>query len=131
MATKAALVLILFSTFTVVTVSHGEETRGKYTSAQYLKNFALGSCLADGYKSEEVIKDATAAAGGYLELGDLPFEAHTEAALLGRKFLSKEYKSITGEKLILMKCIDFYNSQELDLLAKKYAGQEKVPGNRK
>lgn len=97
-----------------------ESVRVKYSPIQYLKNFALSTCVADGYKSDEVMKDSTAAAGGYLELGGLPFEAYEEAASLGRKFLAKEYQSKSGEKLTLMKCIDFFHSKELDQLAKKY-----------
>jgi hypothetical protein len=67
-----------------------------------------------------VVKDASAAARGYLELGGLPIEAHTEATLLGRKFLNREYASMSGEKMILMKCMDFYNSKDLNLIARKY-----------
>ncbi len=96
----------------------------KYTSLQYFKNYALSTCVADGFQSEEVVKDAAAAARGYLELGDLPLEAHTEATLLGRKFLAREYKSISGGKLTLMKCLDFYHSKELDQLSKKYLGRK-------
>ncbi len=92
----------------------------EYSPIQYLKNFALSTCIADGYKSDEVVKDGSAAAGGYLELGSFPFEAYEEAASLGKKFLAKEYRSISGEQLTLMKCIDFFHSKELDQLAKKY-----------
>lgn len=97
----------------------------KYTPVQYFKNYALSTCIADGYQSEQTVKDAAAAARGYLELGNLPLEAHTEATLLGRKFLSMDYKSISGEKLVLMKCIDFYHSKDLDRLARKYAAGKK------
>ena len=98
-----------------------DSVRVKYSPIQYLKNFALSTCIADGYKSDEVVKDSTAAAGGYLELGSLPFEAYEEATLLGKKFLAKEYQSISGAKLTLMKCIDLFHSKELDQLAKKYS----------
>ena len=94
--------------------------RVEYSPIQYLKNFALSTCIADGYKSDEVVKDSTVAAGGYLELGSLPFEAYEEAASLGKKFLAKDYRSISGEQITLMKCIDFFQSRELDQLAKKY-----------
>lgn len=92
-----------------------------YTPIQYLKNYALSSCIADGYQSEDVVNDASAGANGYKELGSLDIDAYNEAAVLGRKYLSKEYLSQSGEKLILMKCIDFYHSKELDRLARKYA----------
>ncbi len=96
-------------------------TRVAYSPVQYLKNFALSACIASGYQSEEVVKDSNAAAGGYLELGRLPFEAYEEAAALGKTFLAKDYQSISGAKLTLMKCIDFFHSKELDQLAKKYS----------
>lgn len=96
------------------------DVRVEYSAVQYLKNFALSVCLSDGYKSEEVVKDSSAAAGGYLELGGFPMEAYEEAAALGKKFLAREYKSVHGEKLTLMKCIDLFHSKELDQLARKY-----------
>ena len=97
------------------------DVRVAYSPIQYLKNFALSTCIADGFKSDEVVKDSSAAAGGYLELGSFPMEAYEQAASLGKKFLAKEYRSISGEKLTLMKCIDFFHSKELDQLAKKYS----------
>jgi hypothetical protein len=91
-----------------------------YTPIQYLKNYALSACIADGYQSKEVVNDAIAGANGYKELGSLDIEAYNEAAVLGRKFLGKEYMSQSGEKLTIMKCIDFYQSKELDQLSRKY-----------
>ena len=94
--------------------------RVEYSPGQYLKNFALSACIAQAYKSDEVVKDSRAAADGYLQLGSFPYEAHEEAAALARKFLAKEYQSASGAKLVLMKCIDLFHSKELDRLAKKY-----------
>jgi hypothetical protein len=89
-----------------------------------LKNYALSACIADGYQSKEVVNDAIAGANGYKELGSLDIEAYNEAAVLGRRFLAMEYMSQSGEKLILMKCIDFFQSKELDRLVRKYANQK-------
>ena len=106
----------------VSSVCYGDGIEKKhYTPIQYLKNYALSSCIADGYQSKDVVNDATAGANGYKELGSLDIDAYSEAAVLGRKFLAKEYLSQSGEKLVLMKCIDFYHSKELDRLARKYA----------
>lgn len=77
--------------------------------------------MADGYEAEEVKKDAAAAARGFLELGGLPLEAHTEATRLGRAFLNRQYPSSSGQPLILMKCLDYYHSRELRTLIQKYA----------
>lgn len=92
----------------------------KYSPKEFFKNYALSTCIADGFESKDVVSEAAAAARGYLELGEYPLEAHTEATILGRQFLRKEFKSKSGAKLTLMKCIDFYHSQELEELAKKY-----------
>jgi hypothetical protein len=106
-------------------IVHGKDTdvHVHYSAVEYLKNFALSVCISDGYKSEEVVKDSLAAAGGYVELGGFPIEAYEEAAALGKKFLAKEYLGIHGEKLTLMKCIDFFHSKELEQLVKKYNEQ--------
>jgi type VI secretion system (T6SS) amidase immunity protein Tai4 len=112
--------MIAFLVAPIVVDAKDANVRVEYSPAQHLKNFALSACIADGYKSDEVMMDSKAAAGGYLELGRLPYEAYEEAASLGKKFLTKEYRSSSGEKLTLMKCIDFFHSQELEQLAKKY-----------
>jgi hypothetical protein len=77
-------------------------------------------CLADAYKSNDEVKDASTSARGYLELGSYPLEAHTEAIELSKEFLKKKYKSITDDEITLMKCIDFYHSKELDKISKRY-----------
>jgi len=125
MATK--VMPVIFSVILIVSLTcHGDTAarRTHYSPSQYLKNYALSSCIADGYKSKEVVNDAVAAANGYKGLGSLDIDAYNEAAVLGREFLDKDYMSQSGEKLVLMKCIDFYHSKELDLLARKYATQE-------
>lgn len=115
------IVVAGFIACTLSNMSAAESAQRKYSTAQYFKNYALSTCIADGYKSEEITKDAAAAARAYLEFGSLPLEAHTEATLLGREFLKREYKSVSGESLTLMKCVDFYNSKELGKIAAKYS----------
>jgi type VI secretion system (T6SS) amidase immunity protein Tai4 len=104
----------------LVLAAAAADGRVEYSPAQYLKNFALSRCIALGYKSDEAVKDSSAAAGGYLELGSFPMEAYEEADLLAKKFLAREYKGKHGEKLTLMKCIDLFHSEELEQLTKKY-----------
>ncbi len=100
-------------TLSICACSNLEATTDSAKSLQLFKNYALSTCVSDGYSSQEVVSDAAAAARGYLEFGDLSLEAYTEATLLGRGFLKKGYKSKHGAKLTLMKCIDFKNSDEL------------------
>ncbi|MBB5019720.1 hypothetical protein HNQ59_003028 [Chitinivorax tropicus] len=123
MATKIAG-LFCCSLALVVSVCHGNAVERKhYTPIQYLKNYALSACIADGYQSKDVVDDAVAGANGYKELGSLDIDAYNEAAVLGRRFLAKQYQSQSGAQLVLMKCIDFYHSKELDQLARRYANK--------
>lgn len=101
-----------------------DSVRKPYTPTQYLKNYALSACVADGYQSKDVVDDATAGANGYKELGSLDIDAYNEALALSRKFLNKEYTSQSGEKLIIMKCIDFYHSKELDRISRRYSARK-------
>lgn len=119
------LVFVALAFFAAPSLAAAEEAdpRVQYSAAQYLKNFALSVCIADGYKSEEVAKDSKAAAGGYVELGSAPIKAYEEVEALGKTFLAKDYPSIHGGQITLMKCIDFYHSKELAQLVKKYEKQ--------
>ena len=121
MRLKVAAVLGLLVAPTLAAADDG--VRVEYSAVEYLQNFALSVCLADGYTSSEAVKDSLAAAGGYSELGSLPFEAYEEAESLAKQFLKKKYESMTGQQLTLMKCIDLFHSKELALIAKKYSGK--------
>lgn len=94
--------------------------RVHYSAVEYLQNFALSVCISNGYKSEEVVKDSLAAAGGYLELGGFPMEAYEEVAALSKRILAKKYTGTNGGRLTLMKCIDLFRSKELEQVIKKY-----------
>ncbi|WP_428978774.1 T6SS amidase immunity protein Tai4 family protein [Brenneria tiliae] len=97
--------------------------RVDYTPEEYLKNYALSTCLAQGYHSKEVKNDAAAVASGYLEFGDYSLEAHTATRNLAKIFLAKQYGSQSGEPMITAKCIDLYHSKELRDLVKKFKGK--------
>jgi hypothetical protein len=119
MTTRTAAVLAFLVALTLS--SGGAEARVTYSPSEYLKNFALSVCLADGYTADETHKDSLAAASGYSELGSLPIEAYEEAEALARRFLAKDYKSVSGQPLTLMKCVDLFHSGELDQIARKYS----------
>jgi hypothetical protein len=117
----AAIFACLFASMPAHAVAG--EVRVKYSPVEYLKNFALSICVADGYTSEEAKKDSLAAADGYSELGGLPFEAYERAESLARQFLAKTYESASGQSLTLMKCIDLFHSKELDRIARAYSNK--------
>jgi Type VI secretion system (T6SS), amidase immunity protein len=116
-----AVAAIAFLVAPLLVDAHAANTRVEYSAIQYLKNFALSACIAQGYTADEVVKDSRAAAGGYLELGSFSLEASMEAAALAKTFLAKDYEGKHGDKLTLMKCIDLFHSKELDQLARKHS----------
>lgn len=92
----------------------------KYSSDQYLRNYALAVCLAAGYEAAEIKQDASASARGYFEFGGYSIEAHNETVQLAKTFLKREYPSESGQPLTLMKCIDFSHSKELATLMRRH-----------
>lgn len=119
------IVILLLSCASLTACSEAQSIEHTYSPNQYFKNYALSVCLADAYKSDDEVKDASTSARVYLELGSYPLEAHTEAIELSKEFSKKKYKSITGDEVTLMKCIDFYHSKELDKISKKYMKKSK------
>ena len=115
----------LAATFAFIVATGASAAPAPRSAADYFKDYALSTCIADGHRSEEVTRDAAAAARNYLEHGGFPLEAHTQATALGRKFLKREYRGLTDEPLVLMKCLDFYRSKELASLVRRYDRQSR------
>lgn len=63
--------------------------------------------------------DAYASAAAYLERGKQPMEAYEKLDELAIRYAKLTYGSVSGSKLNTMKCIDLFNSKELDELAGK------------
>ncbi len=105
------------------TLNVNAATEIDYSPAEYLKNYALSVCIAEGYSAKEVKNDA-AAARGYMEFGDYSLEAHTAVRALAKEFLAKPYDSMSGEPMTMAKCIDLVHSQALQAIIKKYQGKD-------
>ncbi|WP_405051166.1 T6SS amidase immunity protein Tai4 family protein [Serratia nevei] len=105
------------------TLNANAATKIDHSSAEYLKNYALSVCIAEGYSAKEVKNDAAAAARGYMEFGDYSLEAHTAVRALAKEFLAKHYDSMSGETMTMAKCIDLVHSQALQAIIKKYQGK--------
>ncbi|MCU7062603.1 type VI secretion system amidase immunity protein Tai4 [Serratia ureilytica] len=106
------------------TLNVNAATEIDYSPAEYLKNYALSVCIAEGYSAKEVKNDAAAAARGYMEFGDYSLEAHTAVRALAKEFLAKPYDSMSGEPMTMAKCIDLVHSQALQTIIKKYQGKD-------
>lgn len=100
--------------------AHGGKAYVQYSPREFFKNYALSSCIADAYDADQIKLDASSAAAGYLELGEGPLEAFTEATILGREFLRRTYQGKKETSYNMLKCIDLFHSAELDSLADRY-----------
>ncbi len=114
---------ILLTVAIAATLNANAATKIDHSSAEYLKNYALSVCIAEGYSAKEVKNDAAAAARGYMEFGDYSLEAHTAVRALAKEFLAKHYDSVSGEPMTMAKCIDLVHSQALQAIIKKYQGK--------
>lgn len=115
---------ILLAVAIAVTLNANAATKIDYSPAEYLKNYALSVCIAEGYSAKEVKNDAAATARGYMEFGDYSLETHTAVRALTKEFLAKPYDSMSGETMTMAKCIDLVHSQALQVIIKKYQGKD-------
>jgi len=80
-----------------------------------LKNYAFCECLKQVYKGDSLfIKDGSSA--GYFQTGAYSINTYEAIDSIAKIFSIKEYKSKENHPLGIMKCLDFYNSKELDEL---------------
>ncbi|RRD67215.1 type VI secretion protein [Comamonadaceae bacterium OH2310_COT-174] len=93
-----------------------------YSADDYLRHFALSTCLAKGFAGTALARDAQAAAAAYVELGTYDAEAYAAAAQLANDYLARPYKSKQGQTpLTTMKCIDLMRGPELRSLMESQA----------
>lgn len=86
------------------------------------KNFTLAVCMnmAYGESSDTLLNEASLAANGYREFSNIDLNAYDASRNLISKWLNKDYTSKSGGQINLMKCIDLYNSPDLENIFSKY-----------
>ncbi|HRH77035.1 MAG TPA: T6SS amidase immunity protein Tai4 family protein [Cellvibrionaceae bacterium] len=101
--------------------------QGKKAGAQIspeekaFKNWTLSYCLASALEPGPAKQDALNTAGAYLEQGNQPIEAYEQATQLITSYLAKTYTGIRPGTFNTKKCLDLYESNELDRLGRKYS----------
>lgn len=96
-----------------------------HSQKDVLKNWAFSRCLAAVYADPAVKADANATASAYLESGDQPMAAYEALDTLVGNYAKRKMSGSLSSDFNTMKCIDLYNSSELDALAGKWAGKRK------
>lgn len=88
----------------------------EYLESGY-KNFAFCRCLySSNSKDSTIVKEFVSndgSAAGYFDVVDIGLEHSIMLDSLARKYSRKYYPSKYDNPLLLMKCLDFYNSAEL------------------
>ncbi len=80
------------------------------------KNMAFCNCLHEANPDTNFWKKE-GSAGGYLETGIFGMDQIEMADSVAKIYLQKDYPSCCESKLFLMKCLDFYNGEELNSIA--------------
>ena len=91
--------------------------------AVFLKRWALARCLAIAAKEGPFAEDAAATAGAYLEKSAAGIEAFEAMDGLAKAFLARTLAGEAPVAFDTMKCLDLYDSPELDGLVGRFAGR--------
>ena len=84
-----------------------------------LKNYAFCKCLQNVYEGDTLfIQDGSSS--GYFETGAYNINVYDSVDSIAKIFSLKVYKSYGNYSLGIMKCLDFYNSKELDELIRSF-----------
>jgi hypothetical protein len=83
-----------------------------------LKKWALSRCLSHVAGQTTAGDDAARTAAAYLEMGSARIEVYEKLDALAKTFLAQTYTGSMESKYDTMKCIDFFESEELDRMAK-------------
>lgn len=96
---------------------------GQATQAELLKKWALCKCLAKAFPKTAVADDASKTAAAYLEFGTAPIESYESLKVLADDYLKRPYSGSVPSNYDTMKCIDFYESGELEKAARDIAAR--------
>jgi hypothetical protein len=106
--------LVLFAILTSCT-STANFSSTAFQKSTY-KNWVLSRCISKIATDEKLKQDALNSASAYLEQSDLSVDAVTNADPLIDSFLQRNYQGSIPGTFNTKKCIDLFNSNELDQL---------------
>ncbi len=110
--TRLAAALVLLGAGT----AHAQREAATSDAATLMKHYALADCLQIAFP--QIAVPAAAAAGAYVEFGSHSPEAYRKVDAMAAEWLKKDYPSIRGSDLSVMKCVDFAASREVNVIAR-------------
>lgn len=88
------------------------------TQTLVLKKWALSRCLAKASGNSPAGDDAAKTAAAYLEQGKSEIEVYEKIDALVGGYLNREYSGSVKSNYNTMKCLDLYDSDELNQLVR-------------
>ena len=104
-----------------VACARGPGVAEQNTQVAILKKWALSRCLAKASGDSPAGDDAAKTAAAYLEMGEAGIEVYEKLDALAGGYLAREYSGSVKSNYNTMKCLDLYDSDELDKLARDSA----------
>lgn len=111
------LYLIIFSFVFFGCCSAQKMKKNERSDKGDFKKFILCQCLYNGIPIRNELLRAEGSAGMYVQKGSYDVEYYEKAIDFIKDYLGKsksKYKSKTGANLTIAKCIDLYESEELE-----------------
>ncbi|AKQ44931.1 hypothetical protein TH63_03705 [Rufibacter radiotolerans] len=102
-----AIILLFVAGFTI------KERRKSNEDREKLKRVAFCSCLYKSNPKSDFWENEGSAAG-YFETGNFGIDAMETIDSMALEISKKKYSSKLDKRLDIMKCMDFYNSKELE-----------------
>jgi hypothetical protein len=117
---KAAIVATGCVVLALALPAHAEQGETvRYSQKALLKSWALSRCLGEVNTDAGAKDDANATASALLERGRQPITVYESVGALVSKYASRKYEGSVKSDFNTLKCIDLFNSRELDALAGK------------
>lgn len=116
---KSILVAALLGSIATTPLGYADGGASNYSQKALLKNWAFSRCLGEVYSDEKTKEDANATASAYLEFGRQKMEAYEALSELVGKYANRKYAGSIASDFNTMKCIDLFNSGDLERLATK------------
>lgn len=88
------------------------------TQAALLKKWTLARCLSHAAEQTPTGDDAAKTAAAYLEMGNVGVDVYERLDALAERYLTRIYSGSVKSPYDTMKCIDLFESEELDRLAR-------------
>lgn len=108
--------IFLFSILLILVISCSAQLSEERLT---LKNYAFCKCLQNVYEGDSIfILDGSSS--GYFQIGAYNINVYDSIDSIAKIFSLKEYKSYGNHPLGIMKCLDFYNSKQLELFVKSF-----------